>query len=122
MVALAVASIGLYNALLGLKLNQGPTLELLRSMGVSEEERRSVQLWRAVGVGTTVLLVALPAGVVMAWLLCDVINPRAFGWSLNLSLSAGAILPPLLTGVLAIVVTSLLPTPHERLSEIGEGV
>lgn len=122
LVALAVASIGLYNALLGLKLNQGPTLELLRSMGVSEEERRSVQLWRAVGVGTTVLLVALPAGVVMAWLLCDVINPRAFGWSLNLSLSAGAILPPLLTGVLAIVVTSLLPTPHERLSEIGEGV
>jgi putative ABC transport system permease protein len=122
LVALAVASIGLYNALLGLKLNQGPALVLLRSMGVSARERRRVSLWRALGVGSTVLLVALPAGVVMAWLLCDVINPRAFGWSLQLRFSMGAVLPPLLTGALAIILTSVLPTPHERLSEIGEGI
>ena len=94
LVALAVASIGLYNALLGLKLNQGPALVLLRSMGVSARERRRVSLWRALGVGSTVLLVALPAGVVMAWLLCDVINPRAFGWSLQLRFSMVPYQPP----------------------------
>ncbi len=121
LVALVVASIGLYNALLGLKLNQGPTLALLEAMGVSERERQALQLWRALGVGATVLFVALPIGIVMAWLLCTVVNPRAFGWSLQLTLSPNAFLTPLVTGLVAIAVTSLLPTPRERLGEIGEG-
>lgn len=115
LVALVVASIGLYNALLGLKLNQAPTLALLESMGVSARERKSLQLWRALGVGATVLFVALPIGIVMAWLLCTVVNPRAFGWSLQLTLAPSAFLTPLVTGLIAIAVTSLLPTPRERL-------
>ncbi len=121
LVALVVASIGLYNALLGLKLNQAPSLALLESMGVSARERQSLQLWRALGVGATVLVVALPVGILMAWLLCTVVNPRAFGWSLQLNLSPNAFLTPLVTAFVAIAVTSLLPTPRERLDEVGEG-
>ena len=112
---------GFFKSPVGLKLNQGPTLALLEAMGVSERERQALQLWRALGVGATVLFVALPIGIVMAWLLCTVVNPRAFGWSLQLTLSPNAFLTPLVTGLIAIAVTSLLPTPRERLGEIGEG-
>ena len=55
----------------------------------------------------------------MSWLLCEVINPRAFGWSLQMVVSAGAVAPPLLLGVLVIVLASLSPAPTEKLVETG---
>jgi len=55
----------------------------------------------------------LPLGIAMAWLLCNVINPRAFGWGLNLQFDPGEILVPLGLGLLAALVAGLLPMPAE---------
>ena len=115
LLALLVASVGLYNALLALKLVQRQSLELLEAMGVSASELGSIERWRVIGVGCATLLFALPLGVLMGWMLCRVINPRAFGWSLNLSVDSSSLLWPVFLAMLVMGVISLLPTPREGL-------
>jgi putative ABC transport system permease protein len=119
LLALLVACIGLYNALLGLKLLAQPTLTLLQNMGVSAAEVRQIALWRGLAVGAGVMGFALPLGVMMGAILCSVINPRAFGWSLQLQLTPAAVMVPVLLGFAVIVITSLLPAPGEKLAETG---
>jgi len=41
-------------------------------------------------------------------LLCGVVNPRAFGWSVTLRLSAGAIAVPFAWGVIAAVIAAVI--------------
>jgi putative ABC transport system permease protein len=117
LMALIVACIGLYNALLGLRLVQQPTARLLVNLGVSRGENRRIALARGLTVGAAVLSFALPLGLVMGWLLCAEVNPRAFGWAVPLMVSPAAIAVPALSGLVIIVVTSLLPAPGERLME-----
>lgn len=120
LLALIVASVGLYNALLALELLQQPARRLLHTMGTTPGEQRLVAAYRVVGVGIAALLLALPLGLVMGWLLCSVINPRAFGWSLSLELSAGSFLWPMLSAALAMLVVGLAPLPSEESEESGE--
>ncbi len=119
LLALLVASVGLYNALLALELLQQPARRLLHTMGTTPAEQRLVAAWRILGVGATAVLLALPLGGVMGWLLCAVINPRAFGWSLTLELSAASFLWPVVSAVLAMAVVGLAPLPAEEAAESG---
>jgi ABC-type antimicrobial peptide transport system permease subunit len=113
--ALLVAVMGLYNAITALKLNQLATSDLLDALGLSRGEKRRIDLLRGVSIGAFAVLLALPLGVVMGAVLCQVINPRAFGWSIDLQLSVPAMLWPLGLGIAAAVFAGLVPTPKERL-------
>ncbi len=117
--ALMVASVGLYNALLALELLQQPARRLLHTMGTTAGEQKLVAAYRVVGVGVAALLLALPLGLLMGWLLCGVINPRAFGWSLTLAVSAGSFFWPVVSAVFAMTVVGLAPLPAEEAGESG---
>jgi len=45
------------------------------------------------------------------------INPRAFGWSLNLQLAPTEILVPLVWGLVAALLAGWLPVPREALND-----
>jgi len=123
LLSLLVASVGMYNALLALRLNQSRSEKLLQALGVTPGERRGMALRRALMVGGAAMALALPLGIGMAWLLCEVVNPRAFGWSLNFSPAPVEIALPLVLALLVAVVTGLLPTPRgERATAEVEGV
>jgi len=117
--ALLVALVGLANALTAQKLGHGPALALLESLGVTVAERRRLSLYRSLVVGGLATGLALPLGLAMAWLLCTVINPRAFGWSVDLHLDAAALGGPLLLGWLVAALAGLAPLPRERLRAGG---
>ncbi|MCZ6620120.1 MAG: ABC transporter permease [Gammaproteobacteria bacterium] len=117
LVALVVAVIGLYNALLALRLNNANTTRLLTALGVAPGELRRLAVLRALCVGTLAILLAIPLGVAMAWLLCNVINPRAFGWSLNLRLSLEEMFVPIAWGFVAALVAGWLPAPRDVLND-----
>ena len=117
LVALVVAVVGLYNALLAMRLNSQNTARLLIALGVGPNELRRLALLRALCVGLLAILLAIPLGIAMAWLLCNVINPRAFGWSLNLQLSLTEVFVPLAWGLVAALVAGWLPAPTEALSD-----
>jgi len=69
------------------------------------------------------MLLSLPLGTGMAWLLCEVVNPRAFGWSLNFSPALAEVALPMGLALLVAMVTGLLPMPPgERAMAEVEGV
>jgi putative ABC transport system permease protein len=114
LLALVVAVVGIYNALTALRLNQAPTTRLLHAQGLSRGEARAISLIRSATVGALAALLALPLGIAMAWTLCTVINPRSFGWSVNLHLPLEAWLLPALLGIGAALLAGAVPAPRER--------
>lgn len=114
LLALTVAVVGLYNAMAGLRLNRLATRQLLASLGVTAAEDRHIELVRALGLGLFAVLLALPLGLAMGAILCGVINPRAFGWTVAMSLPVTALAYPVALGFAAAVVAAIAPSPAER--------
>ena len=113
LVALIVAVAGLYNAMMALRLNQRASVALLRALGLSVGEQRWLALMRGGALGVFAVVLALPLGLFIGVVLCDVINPRAFGWSVALSISAADWALPMTLGLAAAVAASVLPVPEE---------
>ncbi len=114
LLALAVAVVGIYNAQSALKLQQAGTRRLLHAQGLSAGEARGLALLHAAAVGGVAVALALPLGLAMAWTLCQVINPRSFGWTVGLHLTWQAWLVPPLSGLAAALAAGALPAPRER--------
>ena len=106
-IAIGVGGIGLYIAITVLRLNQRASEKLLTFMGLSRKEKLGIDLARGMGVGVLACIVAIPLGVALGWILCAVINPRAFGWQIDLQISAGALLWPLAWGVLSALLAGM---------------
>jgi len=114
LLALTVAVVGTYNALTALRLQQAPTARLLAAQGMSAGQLRHIGVLRAGTLGGIAVVLALPLGLAMAWVLCTVINPRSFGWMVSLHLPVAGWLPPLLLGMGAAVLAGALPAPREQ--------
>lgn len=112
--SLGVAAIGLYSALVALGLLQAPTQRLLAFLGQSRGERFSFLLGRSLAVSTITSLLALPLGLILAALLCYVVNPRGFGWTVPVAWSPGALLWPLLVAALVALFAGVLSGGRER--------
>lgn len=112
--ALAVAAVGLYNALVGLSLLQQRSWRLLSVMGLALHERLGFALSRSALIFVVTSLLALPLGIVMGWMLCHLVNPRAFGWTVPLSWSGSALWLPLGVGAAVAVVAGLLSVPMQN--------
>ena len=115
-IALVVAGVGLYIGVTSLRLNRRGSTRLLVSLGATTWENIQVDLWRSLVMGGTAVVMALPLGILLGWLLCMVINPRAFGWSIQLHLDQAAILMPCVWGVAAALFAGVL-----RLGAAEEG-
>ncbi|MEM1230782.1 MAG: ABC transporter permease [Pseudomonadota bacterium] len=112
-VALLVAAVGLYSALVALGLSQSRAHRLLTFMGQQRAERLRFALGRALAVTCVTLLLAVPLGFFIAAVLCYVVNPRGFGWSVPLTWQPAAVLWPLLWAFLAAVLAGLLGDRNE---------
>jgi putative ABC transport system permease protein len=107
--ATAVAGIGLFNALVAVRLRRASEFRLLHSMGFSVGEFLRLNLWHAGMLGVHAVLVALPLGLGIGWLLCGVLNPRAFGWSIPFSVSGAALVLPIGLGLVGVMLAGTLP-------------
>lgn len=106
---LGVAVLGLYAGLAALEASRVREFRLLDAMGCSRSEIRRMALAQAGVLGTLAAVAAVPLGVAIAWVLCDVVHPLAFGWSIGLRLDASAIAYPALLAVLAAIAAGAMP-------------
>ena len=107
--ALLVAAIGLYAALTSLQASRAREFRLLSAVGHTRAELMRLALSQTTVLGAVALLAALPLGLTMAWILCDFVNPAAFGWSIGLHLDFRSIAGPLLLGALAACAAGAVP-------------
>ncbi|MDM5123810.1 FtsX-like permease family protein [Aeromonas rivipollensis] len=79
---LGIAFVGIGSAFMVLGLARRGELLTLQSLGVGPRHCRRLLVWQGAGLGLLTALLALPVGYGLAWVLIEVVNPRAFGWRL----------------------------------------
>ncbi|MFL6606095.1 MAG: ABC transporter permease [Steroidobacteraceae bacterium] len=107
--AAGVAAIGLISALLAWELERSHELAILRSLGLTPGGAALLIEGQTGFMGLVALLAAIPAGLLTAWLLIDVINRRAFGWRIDVHLSAAQFVNALLLAIAAAAVAGVYP-------------
>jgi putative ABC transport system permease protein len=107
--AAGVAAIGLLSALLAWELERARSLALLRALGVTPGGTAGLILAQTLFMGIAALLAAIPAGVLTALVLTEVINRRAFGWQIDLHLAAPQFTNALWLALAASLAAALYP-------------
>jgi len=81
---LGVAGVALLTSLLTLANMRLPQLAPVWAIGVTRRQLAWLELLRTMTLALITALIALPLGLVVAWLLVAVVNVEAFGWRLPL--------------------------------------
>jgi|GEM_PF-5226170 len=78
-----VALLGVFGALMAVLLERRTDFSVLRALGLSPRQLRALLFGLAAVLGGLAAAFAVPLGALLAWLLTDIVNTRAFGWSID---------------------------------------
>lgn len=120
--AAGVAAIGLVSALLAWELERARELALLRSLGVTPRGSATLVIAQTLFMGLAAYLAAVPAGLLTALVLTDVINRRAFGWQIDLHLSAPQFTNALVLALAAALAAGLYPAWRSATAALAAGL
>jgi len=107
--AVAVAFIGILSALLALQAERGRELGILRALGLTPGQVRTLVLLQSGLLGLGTGLLALPLGWLLGEALVRVVNLSAFGWTMDLLLPTEVFVDALLLAVAAAVLAGVYP-------------
>jgi putative ABC transport system permease protein len=120
--AAGVAAIGLVSALLAWELERARALALLRTLGITPWGTALLVLAQTVFMGAVALLAAVPAGLLTAVVLTQVINRRAFGWQIDLHLSAPQFTNALVLALAAALAAGAYPAWRSAHAPLARGL
>jgi putative ABC transport system permease protein len=109
LLAVAVAFVGILNALMAMQVERSRELATLRALGVTP-----AQAWLLVSGETALLgsiagLLAIPLGLAQALVLIHVVNRRAFGWTMDTWIDPLVLLQALALAIGAALLAGLWP-------------
>jgi putative ABC transport system permease protein len=107
--AVGVAFIGILGAMLAVQLESARELAILRAVGMTPGQLGALVTMQTGFMGLLSGLAAIPLGLVMAWVLIDVINRRAFGWQMDVTVSPKILLSALALSIGAALLAGLYP-------------
>jgi putative ABC transport system permease protein len=108
-IAVAVAVLGIANALVASAVERRRSFGLLRALGASRRQIRSAVLLEALLAGGVATVAAVLAGAAFAALLIGVINPQSFGWTFVPRVPIGRLAAAAAFVLLASLVAGLVP-------------
>jgi len=120
--AAGVAAIGLVSALLAWELERARALALLRTLGITPWGTATLVLAQTLFMAVVALLAAVPAGLLTALVLTRVINRRAFGWQIDLHLSAPQFTNALVLALAAALAAGLYPAWRSARAPLARGL
>lgn len=107
--AVGVAIIGILGAMLALQLERARELAVLRALGMTPAQLGAMVVAQTGLIGLLSGMAAIPLGLVMAWVLIDVINRRSFGWQMEMTVDPGILAAALALSVCAALAAGLYP-------------
>jgi putative ABC transport system permease protein len=107
--SLIVAFIGVLSALMALQLERGKEYAVLRALGLTRGQIAGLIGGESLLMGLLAACVAIPVGVLMAWVLIESVQQRAFGWTMPFNVDTGLLLQTLLVGLLAAGLAAVYP-------------
>jgi putative ABC transport system permease protein len=120
--AAGVAAVGLLSALLAWELERARELALLRALGLTPAASALLITAQTTFMGVVAFLAAIPAGLLTALVLTDVINRRAFGWEIGLHLRAAQFSQALLLALAAAFAAALYPAWRSARLPVAAGL
>ena len=112
-----VAFVGVFSALMALQLEKTRELSILRAIGFTPLQVRTLITTETGLMGVIAGILAIPVGLVLAWALIYVINQRSFGWTFQFVVPSVVIIRSLLVAILAALLASWYP--GKRMSRIS---
>jgi putative ABC transport system permease protein len=112
--AIAVAFIGVFSALMALQLERTREQAVLRATGVTPGQLSLLTLLQTGIMGLYAGLLALPLGWLMSDVLIEVINRRSFGWSIDMQVPPAALSEALVLALSASLLAGLYPAWRMR--------
>lgn len=109
LLAVLVAFFGVLSALMALQLERAREFAVLRAIGLTPGEVAGLTLLQTGLIGLLAGLLALPCGLLLAWVLVHVINVRSFGWTMPLTVTPDILLQALLLALTAALLAGLYP-------------
>jgi len=120
--AAGVAAIGLVSALLAWELERSHEIAILRSLGLTPGGAGWLIEGQTGFMGLVALIAAIPAGLLTAVLLIEVINRRAFGWQIDVHLSFEQFANALLLAIVAALVAGVYPARRVAVATIAADI
>ncbi|MDC5805476.1 ABC transporter permease [Vibrio europaeus] len=108
-VTLMVAVIGLFSACFMLLDARKAAIARLYALGVSRRKLMTMVIGQIVALVSFTLVIALPLGAMVGYVLTDIVTLRAFGWSLSYLWSWSDALSIAAITILVAVVATLIP-------------
>lgn len=107
--AIGVAFIGILGAMLALQLERARELAILRALGMTPLQLGGMITLQTSVIGLLSGLASIPLGLVMAYVLIEVINRRAFGWQIDMVVAPDILLSAVLFAIVAALLAGLYP-------------
>jgi putative ABC transport system permease protein len=109
LLAIGVAIIGILGSMLALQLERARDLAIFRALGMTPLQVGGMITLQTGVIGLLSGLAAIPLGLVMAWVLIEVINRRAFGWHIDMTVTPGMLLSAVSFAIAAAIIGGLYP-------------
>jgi putative ABC transport system permease protein len=106
---LGVAFIGILSAMLALQLERAREFATLRALGMTPRQVGSMITAQTGVIGLLSGLAAIPLGIIMAYVLIKVINRRAFGWQIDMSVAPSILAVSVVFAIGAALLAGLYP-------------
>jgi putative ABC transport system permease protein len=115
--AVVVAFIGVWSALLSLQVERTRELGTLLALGLLPRQLWALTLLETGLIGLAAGLLSLPTGLALAVILIEVINVRSFGWTMTLELPPLVLVQAVAISVGAALLAAIYPVRRlQRLS------
>jgi putative ABC transport system permease protein len=108
-VSLVVAFVGVLSALMALQLERGKEYAVLRALGLTRRQIAGLIGGESLLMGLLAAVVALPTGGLMAWVLIQSVQRRAFGWTMPFDPDPGLLIQTMAVGLLAAGLAAVYP-------------
>jgi putative ABC transport system permease protein len=112
--AVVVAFIGVWAALMALLTERTRELATLQALGLTPGQLAGLTLLETGLMGAAAGLLALPTGTLLAVILVDVINVRSFGWTMRLVPEPSVYLQAMAVSVLAALLAGVYPLVRQE--------
>jgi putative ABC transport system permease protein len=109
LLATVIAFVGVLSALMALQLERARELGVMRANGLTPRQLWGVVLGQTGLMGLTAGLLALPVGLLVAYVLVYVINRRSFGWTLRIEYPPAIFVQALVLALTAALLAGLYP-------------
>lgn len=120
--AVIVAFIGVWSALVALQVERTREIGTLQALGLLPGQLWGLTLLETGFIGLSAGLLSLPTGLLLATILIEVINVRSFGWTMQLRLEPGPLVLALAVSVLAALLAAIYPVRRLQRLSIAEAL